>query len=166
MMGVTHMIVGAAVGYLATQTVTGAVVGGTAALLPDIDHPNSKLGRRVPILPTVINKLVGHRTLTHSILVLFTLTGILYVTTSLSVTVAFFVGYLSHLILDSLTVSGVPFLYPFSRRNYGLRFCYTQGIFEKVFLIVFILGFAGYLVHTNSYLYEVFTMVQEWFLLR
>ena len=159
MMGVTHMVVGAAAGYLATQAVTGALVGGIAALLPDIDHPGSKLGRRVPVLPTVINKLVGHRTLTHSILVLIILTGMLFFIAPVFITIAFFVGYLSHLILDSFTVSGVPFLYPFKKRNYGLRFCYTQGIFEKVFLVVFVLGFAGYLVHTNSYVHEVFSMV-------
>ena len=32
----------------------------------------------------------------------------------------FFIGIFSHLFLDSLTVSGIPLLYPFSKKKYKL----------------------------------------------
>ena len=43
----------------------GAVVGG---LLPDIDHPDSKIGKMISPLSDFIISVVGHRTLTHSLL--------------------------------------------------------------------------------------------------
>ena len=35
------------------------------AIFPDIDEPQSYIGRRVPILPRVIKTFFGHRGLTH-----------------------------------------------------------------------------------------------------
>ena len=37
------------------------------SLLPDIDKKNSSLGKKFPKVSTMLNKTVGHRTMTHSI---------------------------------------------------------------------------------------------------
>ncbi len=38
------------------------------ALLPDICHSGSKIGRKFPIISKMVNKLFGHRSFTHSLL--------------------------------------------------------------------------------------------------
>ncbi len=40
------------------------------ALIPDICHTHSKIGRRLPVLSKVVSTLFGHRTFTHSLLFL------------------------------------------------------------------------------------------------
>lgn len=42
--------------------------------------------------------------------------------------------YFSHLILDSITVSGVPFLYGYKKTRYGLKLFVTGGLFDKLLL--------------------------------
>jgi|HigsolmetaAR206D_1030411.scaffolds.fasta_scaffold00003_122 inner membrane protein len=109
------------------SSVVGGALGG---LLPDIDHPGSTLGRRVRILSKPINMLFGHRGLTHTPLALFLLTYLLFVCSGwipwewkgyeLSFCMGLITGYASHLLLDSLTLSGIPLLYPFSARTFRL----------------------------------------------
>src|SRR5450830_40275 len=41
------------------------ILGG---LLPDIDHPNSYVGKRIPIVPNFLNAISGHRGVTHSLI--------------------------------------------------------------------------------------------------
>ena len=38
------------------------------AIFPDIDEPQSYIGRRIPILPRIIKSIFGHRGLTHQFL--------------------------------------------------------------------------------------------------
>ncbi|RKO61839.1 metal-dependent hydrolase [Caldibacillus debilis] len=118
--------------YIAIGTsVIGGALGG---LLPDIDHPGSTLGRRARILSYPINKLAGHRGITHTLLALVLLSYLLFVISGwipiawkgygLVFFIGIIIGYASHLVLDMLTVSGIPLLYPFSSkmiRIAGLR---------------------------------------------
>ena len=54
MLGKTHPLAGitsgAALGLLTGDQITGMTITGFAALLPDIDEPNSMIGRRLPVL--------------------------------------------------------------------------------------------------------------------
>lgn len=43
-----------------------------------------------------------------------------------------FISYLSHLILDSCTESGVMFLYPFKKKSYGLKFLHSGGVIDML----------------------------------
>lgn len=98
----------------------GSIFG---SLLPDIDHPTSKMGRRVPIVSRTVNTIFGHRGFTHSLLAflllgygLFLLSGFIPASVSgyyLPLAFGVIVGYGSHLLLDMLTVSGIPLFYPF-----------------------------------------------------
>jgi len=120
-MGFTHAaggaFLGAAAGVLGGDPLAGMAVGAVAALLPDIDHPGSLAGRRVPLLPYVLSALAGHRGITHT--VWFCL-GVAFLTGFLAVgfrgwdqahlAAYALLGALSHLALDGLTPSGVsPF---------------------------------------------------------
>lgn len=100
------------------------LVGGIA---PDIDQPTAPFWRNLPIggvIGRIIDKMLGgHRFITHSVLGVALLTGIIYlilnflhpVTPSLDITLilwAFVIGAASHLLADMLTKEGVPLLLP------------------------------------------------------
>lgn len=120
MMGSTHSSVGVALGIAlalnAQQpllTVLGlAVVAGIAALAPDIDHPQSTLGRRVMVGALVFK----HRGFLHSplALALLSLACWHYLPALLGLVIV--AGYGSHLLLDALNPQGIPLLYPSGKR--------------------------------------------------
>ncbi|WP_272665112.1 MULTISPECIES: metal-dependent hydrolase [unclassified Providencia] len=104
--------------------VPGALLG---ALLPDIDHPSSIPGRLLRIFSLPISKLCGHRGFTHSLVAWFLLMISCYqwVPTEWAIPndiiQAFLLGYISHLVADMLTPSGVPLLWPLPQ-----RFCFPM----------------------------------------
>jgi inner membrane protein len=90
---------------------SGAVIG---SLLPDVDSPTSAMGRLVPFVSVPLERRWGHRTVTHSLLALAGVAVAAAPLVALSRTAYFalLIGYLSHLISDCATKSGVPLLYP------------------------------------------------------
>lgn len=75
---------------------------------------------------------IKHRTITHTLLALFLVT-IIIMLFNFDIGLVFGINYLLHLLLDSCTKTGVPFLYPFNKKYYGLRIIKTGGI-EDLFL--------------------------------
>lgn len=61
-----------------------------------------------------------HRTWTHSLLV-FILSTIALSFLGNNIYIVWAISYLAHLIADSFTSMGVPFLYPFIKEKYGLK---------------------------------------------
>ena len=91
-----------------------------ATLLPDIDHTKSIIGKAFYPIAKVINRKYGHRTITHSLIVLVALTaGISAFQSayfpSIKAAQVFGLAYASHLIFDMMTVQGVPLFYPFKK---------------------------------------------------
>ncbi|MEM3127152.1 MAG: metal-dependent hydrolase [Candidatus Woesearchaeota archaeon] len=83
------------------------------SLLPDLDHPNSKLGRKFWPLSKIFNLIFGHRGFFHSLLfVIFIFISVSYF--SIIFALAISIGILTHLLSDALTVSGVALFYPIS----------------------------------------------------
>jgi len=90
------------------------------SLIPDIDTPKTMIGKVFYPIAFLINRRFGHRTLTHSLLFLAFLI-------ILSLFTCRFFGWdfnlyriimfsiISHLILDMVTIQGVPLFYPFKR---------------------------------------------------
>lgn len=88
---------------------------GFASLLPDIDLPTSGIGR--PFFPIAqwINKVIGHRTFTHSFLgILFfgLLASPFYLLGSKALYLALLLGYASHVVIDQQNVMGVELFWP------------------------------------------------------
>ncbi len=83
-----------------------------AALLPDIDNPFSKIGKKVKI----INYLFVHRGFFHSLFALLIFTILLYFF-NIFIATAFFSGYFLHLLLDSFTKQGIFLFYPLSTKK-------------------------------------------------
>jgi inner membrane protein len=141
------MAVGAVAGTPLHGDLPALVVGGTASLLPDIDHPGSALGRLCPALSARLERTVGHRTATHSLaasaglaVALAPLWGAWPIGYASAI-----VGFLSHLLLDCATLTGVPLLYPRPRpwvfpRHPGLRF--QTGSRAETALMVVLAGAA------------------------
>ena len=89
------------------------------SLLPDIDTTKSAIGKIFYPFAWLINRKLGHRTFTHSLLFFGLVWGFISALLWFGVIVdknilkiALF-ALLSHLIFDMLTVSGVPLFYPF-----------------------------------------------------
>lgn len=122
MMRKTHI----AIGCVATSILLSnhiiqplSIIGIVGATFSDIDY---KLG-------------IKHRTITHSILML-TLTSIMISFFSKDIALVWFVNYLLHLIADSFTKSGVPFLYPFIKKSYGFKLIKTGSSIDYFIAIV------------------------------
>nr|WP_254425349.1 metal-dependent hydrolase [Aeromonas dhakensis] len=82
------------------QTVPAALA---SALLPDLDHPKSVLGQRLPWISKPLSRLFGHRGFTHSLLaVAVAIWGLNQQlppdTLPVGVKDALIIGYLSHLL--------------------------------------------------------------------
>lgn len=128
MTGKTHIVGGIAsslayahfMGHDPIITMAAGVVG---ALLPDICHSGSKIGRRLPLLSKLINTLFGHRTFTHSLLFIVIVGAILtsYIPSE-AIQSGVLVGMASHYLLDMATKNGIKLLFPL---NFTVRFPIT-----------------------------------------
>lgn len=133
MMAFTHAAAGAASALLLAQFLQADPVqsllifsGGVAgSYLPDIDHPRSAFGSRVLPLSLPISAIFGHRGITHSLIAVAGMSWLMWWVFqqanwhkgfAVPLLVGMAAGYLSHLLGDWLTNSGVPLLWPSKRR--------------------------------------------------
>ena len=136
MMAGSHVVMGVAL-WAVTAKATGApaadpqalTAAAFGALLPDIDHPQSWAGRKMRVVSVPLSLLVGHRGITHSAIAVLAAVAVLMIMGVGWVAAPVAVGYLSHLMADGLTPSGVPLLWP-SKRRFTLNLCRTGGIVE------------------------------------
>jgi len=149
-MGLTHVLFGLFLFLLSWRlglvrldmAVLSALVAGS--ILPDLDHPRGLIYSLfgVPVwLRRGVCRVVGQRGVLHSLLVAVIVLVLGYLIFSVVLELSFvvslglFVGYLSHLFLDSLTVMGVAWLLPFSRKK--LHFVIGTGsMIERIFFYI------------------------------
>lgn len=110
----THALSGVVAGYVVTGDWKGAIVGGIAGVIPDLDEHKSKFGKLFFPVSYPINKLFGHRTVTHSLLFAFLSSAILFPFTEKWAWLATFLGIMSHIIGDMLT-GKVKLFYPLDK---------------------------------------------------
>lgn len=121
----THGLSGIALGYIATQTLTGAAIGGIASIIPDLDDNRSVPGKIFFFFSIPLRSLLVHRTATHSFACVFlvgTIAGLIF--HSPFVAVAAMAGVLAH-ILGDMATGTVQILWPFGKR-YGIRISHFQ----------------------------------------
>jgi len=109
---------------LAVLAVIAVMVG---ALTPDLDQPAANLGNRLlgaHVVGKIINQFSGgHRHFTHSVLGIFVIGySLRWLSMHLLVQdlaieaqfvwIAFMIGYVSHIVADTMTDRGVPLLWP------------------------------------------------------
>jgi inner membrane protein len=175
MNGITHKIAGACTGaviaskiphaaqYEYALIITGSVIG---SLYPDIDEPHSIFGSKVKPFSWLAKIFLGHRGIIHTPLNCIVITGLLYLLhlkvapTLFSdinyanlpwmyyLTLGFFAGYASHLLLDFLTPQGIMLLYPFSTYRFhilGLRGFVRDMLFTGLIVVFTVLYFLQHL---------------------
>lgn len=148
MLGVTHVLFGLLVGsvfaYFLGDDSLFLLFAALGALFPDVDHPKSMLGRFVK----PVGYFAKHRGFLHSLLagVFFTvllelLLRVLGVFNT-QYPLVFFAGYLSHLLLDGSTKSGVYALWPTKIKFKGKRKVGSWP--ERLLQVIIVLFLIGY----------------------
>ncbi len=106
------------------------------SIFPDIDHPESKLGRKAKIF----SFLFEHRGFFHSFifLILVDIILFLFLKQYLILIYAFNIGFISHLIADMVNHMGIMPLHPFSKfRIKG--FIKTGALMETLLFFILII---------------------------
>jgi inner membrane protein len=141
----THINGGLLIGlYLTSQMPnksilsTAVFLGGTfvGSILPDIDHKNSYIGQKAKLISKVINKVAGHRKLFHAPLIYLLFYSIIIGNVNNELVLlgikGLFLGILSHLLLDSFTIAGLPWFYPFSKKKFSMSKIKTNSVIEDI----------------------------------
>jgi len=139
MMAGSHIALGAAAWFVVAprfgMPVLEPVSLGLAvfgALLPDIDHPKSWIGKRVWPVSAVFARAFGHRGLSHSLLAIAAcLALLLSPLLPVRFSAPLVVGYLSHLAADLLTPAGLRLAWPM-KGTWALPLCRTGSPFEPL----------------------------------
>lgn len=113
--------------FLAIILISGVIV--------DIDYPKSKVGRKFFFISKPVNFLFGHRSLFHSLFFVLILSFFVFLIFG-DYYKAVFIGYSSHLFLDSFTRQGIMLFYPFKFKVKGV--IKTGKLFEGILFFVFI----------------------------
>lgn len=163
MQGRTHLLAGAAVGFVTTISLAqtsyqadnmgGFIIGAAVlgSLLPDIDSPNSKISKScftAKATSLLTNELFGHRGLFHTpFFVLLLMIGQLlwynaaeqfaWQLAAMYIGAGFIAGYISHLILDFNTPMGLMLFYPFNKKyiSSGISYNATQKLEKLIFSV-------------------------------
>jgi inner membrane protein len=121
---------------------THIAIGVAAALPIIINNPVSIFGVLGSIVPDWDYILgIKHRTYTHSLLVLF-ISSVSILTLNKWIALVWLINYVLHLIADSFTKMGTPFLYPWNKKYYGYKLIKTRGAedyFIQALAIAFIM---------------------------
>jgi len=135
-------------------------------LVPDIDQQTSMFWKNVrgggSLAVLVAPLLGGHRFISHSVIgvilfgflskLLFNMLGSFIVVDMQIVWIAFMIGYISHLLMDTLTKDGVAWFFPFSWRIGFPPFSFlrvkTGGLIEKILVFPGLVFLNGYLIYS------------------
>ena len=144
MVGKTHLCAGVCAGTAfalwadlpLAQAGIAAAAGLIGGVIPDLDHRKSKVTQKTGLLGFFSSHLLKHRGILH--------TPIIYIILSAILTLSFedspmihaaifgaFVGELSHLFLDMLNQSGIPLLWPITRKRISLLPIQTGGKMDR-----------------------------------
>ncbi len=107
-----------------------------ASFMPDIDHPDSAIGRKIRPISFLVKLLAGHRGVFHSLLIPLTIFLVLFQMGYTIYGIAILIGYLSHLLLDSFNHSGVAWFFPLPARIKGA--IKSGGFTDFILFLVFL----------------------------
>ena len=105
------------------------------AILPDIDSHNSKIGSKLKPLSYVFEILFGHRGFLHSMWIPMIIFVSFWFFGYFVLGLAAMLGYILHLLMDSMTIGGIKFFGLKKRRG----FVKTGGAFEIVLFLALII---------------------------
>lgn len=111
------------------------IFGFIGIIVPDLDSKYSKFGRRIVFRP--IQFFLSHRGIIHS-LIFGIVVGLVIGIFSPAASPGFFIGFASHILIDSFTKEGVAAFYPIKKRSHGLieTGSFTESFIFYGFLLV------------------------------
>jgi len=115
-------------------SILGLLIVILSAMIPDADIETSKIGRKIKIIGIAFK----HRGFFHSLFFGLLLFMILFLAKT-GFHFEFAVGYLSHLFLDSLSVSGIQLFWPLKKRVKGFLHITNGGFIETIISIILLL---------------------------
>lgn len=144
MVGKTHLCAGLCAGTAfalwadlpLAQTGIAVAAGMLGGVLPDLDHRKSKVTQRAGLFGFFSSRLFKHRGILHTPVVYLVLNAILILSLGNHpmIHAAIFgalAGELSHLFLDMLNPSGIPLLWPVTRKRISLLPIQTGGKIDR-----------------------------------
>ncbi|MDQ0253098.1 inner membrane protein [Evansella vedderi] len=138
--------------------IVGIVVG---SLLPDIDEPRSYVGRRAPLFSRLINRIFGHRGVTHSLLA-WLVTVTIYFLYPSPFTLGLSLGYLFHIVGDYFSVGGVPLFSPLSKHRHKAPITYrTSSKMESAIYYISCIVMGAMLLIYNELFTELISSIIE-----
>jgi len=154
MQGTTHMVggavlvaaytVGRQLGLAPAEELTMIGLGIVGGLIPDIDHPNSKISNKLKPVSAFVSLMFSHRGFFHSPIIYLILWLLWLLRCPFPAYTLWgnclFLGIASHLILDSLNPAGIPTLFPFSTKKYHFTKIRTGGTIESFIQISLLIG--------------------------
>jgi inner membrane protein len=157
MMAGSHVVVGLAVWTWVAPHVglppfdpVALASAAAGSLLPDIDHPQSFVGRRAWVISRPLAAMIGHRGLTHSILAVIVCCLLLrWYGVSRAAVTPLAVGYLSHLGADFLTPNGLRLAWPLQRR-YAIPLCKTGSLGEPLIVTGLVIWVGATVLHLHT----------------
>jgi inner membrane protein len=117
------------------------------ALLPDIDNPESKVGRHAK----VVGKIFRHRGVIHTLWLAAIICGVIWYFIGSPFGIALLIGYVSHLFIDGFTKQGTNFLHPIAKLHLS-GFIETGKLGEFVVFFLCIVGCAIFLLKYIPYI--------------
>jgi len=104
------------------------------AAFPDIDHPKSRLGQ----MAWPISVFFEHRGFFHSFFAIALFPAILFIISdSVLYSIAFLLGYASHILSDSISTQGIMPLHPLLKLRFHGPF-HTGAFYEHAFFFILI----------------------------
>lgn len=159
MLGKTHIVNSVAIAAIPltiniidTQYTIILFLVAIGSLIPDIDEPNSIIGRKLKFLSYPINIFFGHRTITHN-LILFTALAIFFYTKEYTYLLALNIGILLHILQDSITYQGIKNgLFPIRRLGYNFvlfprAFRFAVGSITEHIIFMFSVIFILFIIY-------------------
>ncbi|GAB6137838.1 metal-dependent hydrolase [Halanaerobaculum tunisiense] len=154
-LNLSYLITGSVLNSTLLKFYTTAIIGG---LIPDIDHANSKAGKKFWFLNKPLKFLgIKHRGLTHSLLGLIIFAGLSKKLIDIGwiefiTWLGLLIGYLSHIVADMFNKQGVPLFFP-NRRRFKFHTNITTGDWgEQFFFLFFVLLTTILIVVERGYL--------------
>jgi len=144
MMFYTHLVFGFLLSLLSMNFInvenilmffSGVLIG---SIIVDIDSFKSFIGRKSLGISFLVQLITGHRGIFHSLLFAVLFSGLLLLFNA-TFAIGFFIGYISHLMIDTLNIQGIRWFYPFSKLRFK-GFIEVNGFAETlIFFLILVL---------------------------
>lgn len=127
------------------------------AVLPDIDHKQSFISKKIKFFRYIVSSLLKHRYFTHSISFLvvlsipyFVLLNFFYIDPFLKfMYIGIIIGSFSHILMDMFIGNGVALFYPFKKKKIYFLKIKSNSFLEKLFIHFLIFSFFLFFIYYN-----------------